>query len=810
MAKSPFLPAAFILASTITFSPQAFAQEPYKSLIAGSGSKVGPVTVHLKEGKVLFEVPVTLIGKDLLWHVEAAGVPAGYGKGTGWELASHMVRWSRQSGKLLLSGFDASIARRGTLPRETPIPTGEDSKEDALSTSLRESGVPPVLFALPIIAVSSEGGMVVDATGILLGGCADFKFDSILAMGGIPAGALDPNRSYIGRISAYPRSVGVTSHVTYATPQGSKSFAIRNTLTLLPDKPMRGRLFDSRVGFFPIDYTEFSSGIAYRSTPRQLIARYRLEKKNPEATLSEPVKPIVYYVSREVPEVWRPYFIQAIEDWNVAFEKAGFKNAIVGKVAPTKDEDPDWDPTDTQHSVIRWITTSVPNAMGPHISDPRSGEILSGHVLIWSDVLTLVQQWYYTMCAGTDPEARQIPMNEKLLGRLLRYAVAHEVGHSIGLRHNHVGSTAYTIDQLRDPAFTLKNGTTSSIMAYGRFNYVAQPGDKMSQEALIPKVGPYDCHAIKWGYSVLPGDNAKDEFATLDAWASEAQSNRWLQFGGEDVRNIFDPQSQMENIGSDRVEATRLGLLNLERATEYLYKATTPKGAELDNLRSMYSAIAGIWREYLGSVASVIGGVEDRRLLGGRGVQTVRVSATEQRRALKFLLDNAFHVSKKLMPLEIENDLNTAGIGEDYGVAQRSILQGLLAPDIAGRMHDARMLRSRDAYQYRDFVAEFTRGLFADAGSGESLDPMRANLHRIALVAIGDRLSQPSTVAEGRKTYAQFGAPANIAAVEDPYLSDYRAVWISALRDLQKELAKGTDPHRQELAALCARALAKA
>ncbi len=320
---------------------------------------------------------------------------------------------------------------------------------------------------------------------------------------------------------------------------------------------MMPRYFDPRVGYFTESFEKYDDPKTWVMR-RQFIARYRLEKKDPGASVSEPVKPITFYLSREVPEKWRPFLKKGVEDWNPAFEEAGFKKAIVCREAPERAEDPNWDPEDARYSVIRWVAEPVSNAMGPHVHDPRSGEIVSAHLIFYHDILKLTQLWYFVQCSAVDKRARHLPLPDELTGELLRSVATHEVGHTLGLRHNHRASQAYSIQQLRDPAFTAEHGNVASIMSYGRYNYVAQPEDKVAR--LIPIVGPYDRFAISWGYKPIPkAKTAEEEAATLDEWAARQLKEPFLRFGGEDGPSSVDPTVLTENIGNDAVQATALG-----------------------------------------------------------------------------------------------------------------------------------------------------------------------------------------------------------------------------------------------------------
>ncbi|MFM7109561.1 MAG: zinc-dependent metalloprotease, partial [Planctomycetota bacterium] len=345
-----------------------------------------------------------------------------------------------------------------------------------------------------------------------------------------------------------------------------------------------------RVGYFTESFVDYAHPLGWSQT-KQFIARYRLEKKDPSAAVSEVVKPITYYLSKEIPEKWRPYMKKGVEDWAPAFAKAGFKNAIVCRDAPTRAEDPNFDPEDARYSVIRWVAEPVANAMGPHVHDPRSGEIISAHIIFWHDVVKLAQMWYFVQCSAQDARARKLPLPDEVTGELLRYICAHEVGHTIGLRHNHRASQAYSIAQLRDPKFTEVHGSVGSIMSYGRYNYVCQPEDKIPVKDLIPKLAPYDFFAIEWGYKPIANAKAPDaEKATLDEWASRQIKEPFLRFGGEDGPSMVDPTVLTENIGNDPIEATTLGIKNTDKVLDHLLQATTTKGED-------YSLLEETWKE---------------------------------------------------------------------------------------------------------------------------------------------------------------------------------------------------------------------
>jgi hypothetical protein len=445
---------------------------------------------------------------------------------------------------------------------------------------------------------------------------------------------------------------------------------------------------------------------------RHYIARFRLEKKDAKAEVSEPVKPIVFYLSREIPEKYRPYMKKGVEDWQPAFEAAGFKNAIICKYAPQKSEDPTWDPEDARWSVIRWVADPTQNAMGPHVHDPRSGEVISAHIIFWHDIVKLTQLWYFVQCSAVDPRASKLPLPDDLTGELLRYVTAHEVGHTLGLRHNHRASSAYSIPQLRDPKFTAKHGSVGSIMAYGRFNYVAQPEDGVKH--LIPVVAPYDVFAIEWGYKAILGAKTPEaERVTLDKWAARQIEEPWVRFGGEDGPATVDPTVKTENIGDDSMEATALGLRNLDRVLDHIVAGTTTQGEDFSLLQDAYKAIVTHRRNWFNAVALNVGGVVESRTLGGRGTESFsRVPKAKQKDAVKFLLTNAFTTPTKLLNPAIVNRFKYAGVGEDVMNQQRALLESLMSQARIRRLMDSELLMPDNAYTPLELVGDIEDGLF--------------------------------------------------------------------------------------------------
>jgi hypothetical protein len=533
---------------------------------------------------------------------------------------------------------------------------------------------------------------------------------------------------------------------------------------------MVGRYFDPRVGYFTQMFEDYAADKNWM-VKREYIARFRLEKKGPDQELSEPVSPIVFYLSREVPEKWRPYMKQGVEDWKPAFEKAGFKDAIVCKDAPTKEEDANWDAEDARYSVIRWVADPTQNAMGPHVHDPRSGEIISAHIIFWHDIQKLVQQWYFVQCGAVDPRAHKLPLPDDVIGECMRYVAAHEVGHTLGLRHNHRASSAYTVAQLRDPKFTDKHGTVASIMAYGRFNYVAQPGDNVT--SLLPKIGPYDIFAIEWGYKPINGGNGpQSERPELDKWAARQMDEPWLRFGGEDGPASVDPTVKTENISSDTLEATALGLKNLNRVIEMLPSATTQLGEDFSLMQETYKTVLTHRNNWFNAVSLLVGGVVENRTLGGRGTETfTRVPKDKQREAVKFLTEHAFTTPRNLLAPALVNRFKYSGVADDIMAQQKSLLDNLLSSRRFKLLMDGEVLDPDGAYAALQFLTDVQDGVWTELKDKQpAVDVLRRNLQRAYLEHLKQELEPKDGKEAARGT-------------------DLRAVARFALKDLADRIA---------------------
>jgi hypothetical protein len=768
----------------------------------------GVFAVHRNEDKLFFEIPQDAMSRLFLWQAEVAKGPGGgmFGSWGGSTLGSAVLKFERRGNKVYL--WKVGFRKRS------------DGK--SVQNSIEASSTDAIIAAFNVECEGKDRSVVINVSDTFMLGLPDL---SINAASGGPGGSVDMQRSYLSDVKAFPTNIEVRALLTFRTGGGfggppgipnlggggarSATALVHHSLVLLPETPMMGRLFDPRVGYFTEEFTDFSHAKQW-AVNREYITRFRLEKKNPNDAVSEVVKPITFYLSKEIPEKWRSYMKQGVEDWKPAFEKAGFKNAIICKDAPTRAEDPNWDPEDARHSVIRWVAEPVQNAMGPHVHDPRSGEVISAHIIFWHDIVKTCQTWYFVQCGAQDQRARKFPLPDEVTGAMMRYVCAHEVGHTLGLRHNHRASQAYSISQLRDPKFCEQYGSVASIMSYGRCNYVAQPEDKVAAKDLLPKLAPYDFFAIEWGYKPVAGaKTADDEKKTLDEWAAKQLDNPFLRFGGEDGPSRVDPTVLTENIGSDRLQATALGLKNVDRVLDLLLAATTEKGEDFELLDEVYGEILGHRARWFGAVAKEVGGVAENRTLGGRGGEAfVRVPKDKQKDAVKFLHEHAFSTPTKLLTPGLINQFKYTGAASGIAGQQRALLANLLSPAKLAQLSDAELLMGDKAYTALELVRDVQDGLFSELkADAPKIDPLRRQLQRAYLDILKAEFAPPAPA----PAPGPFGPPAAARGS-----SELRAVARVALAELATKLtaARGkagttaTGAHLDDLASEIAALLA--
>ncbi|NDK18137.1 MAG: DUF5117 domain-containing protein, partial [Zetaproteobacteria bacterium] len=629
------------------------------------------------------------------------------------------------------------------------------------------SNFEPILFSFPIKALSADStAIVIDVTDLLSKDVPSIAMQNNDRKN-LKISRLDDTRSYIERISSYPENIEFRHVKTYISSEppsnpsmGSITLMFSNSMILLSETPMKRRMFDERVGWFTSSQTDY--GLADQKTKTiEYLDRWRLEVKDEDiekfkrGELVEPKKQIVYYIDRATPVQWRPYIKQGIEDWQVAFEAAGFKNAIIAKDPPTVEEDPDWSPEDVRYSVVRYLASPIPNANGPHVSDPRSGEILESDINWYHNVMTLLHNWFFVQTAAINPDAQKPGFKDDVMGRLIRFVSSHEVGHTLGLPHNMGSSPAYPVDSLRSASFTKKFGTAASIMDYARFNYIAQPGDK--EVALMPNIGLYDKYAISWGYRpILDAKTPADEKQTLDSWILKHAGDPIYRFGQQQVGEVVDPSSQTEDLGDDAVKAGIYGIANLQRIVPNLIKWTAKDGKDYRDLKAIYQEVVGQFSRYMGHSASNIGGVyETYKTYDQSGAVYTFVPKSRQKKNMLFLQDQLFTTPKWLINKAIFDKIEYSGNIERIRSLQERTLNTLLDISRMGRLIENESINGAEAYTLLNMMDDLRLGIWSELASGKTIDIYRRNLQRAYI----DRMrylmtvdQQPKIMSFGRYT----------------------------------------------------------
>ena len=728
--------------------PKKGAIQPYGKVVTKDHkTDEGLFKIHKKDDSYLFEIPDSLLNKEMLMVTRIAKTASGIGFGGG-KTNTQVLRWEKKNKKILLRVVSYNVVADTILP---------------VHEAVVNSNLEPILFSFPIKAFSKDStATVIDATSLFSTDVKPLGFPSRNRKR-YQATRMDKTRSYIDRISSYPLNIEIRHVKTYFANKapsnsalGSITLEMSNSLVLLPKVPMKRRYFDERVGWFARGQTDYGLD-AQKSKTVTYLDRYRLEVKDEDiekfkrGELVEPKKQIVYYVDRATPKEWVPYIIQGVNDWQVAFEAAGFKNAIVGKMAPTEEEDPDYSPEDIRYSVIRYLASPIPNANGPHVSDPRSGEILESDINWYHNVMSLLHNWYFIQTAAINPEARGNSFKTETMGELIKFVSSHELGHTLGLPHNMGSSAAFPVDSLRSASFTKKYGTAPSIMDYARFNYVAQPEDK--GVALMPNIGVYDKYAIAWGYRPILDKDAKGEKETLDSWITAHAGDPMYRFGHQQAGGVVDPSSQTEDLGDNAMKASMYGIKNLKRILPRLEEWTSEKGQNYENLSTMYGQALGQFNRYMGHVTANIGGVyEEYKTTDQQGAVYTHVDKATQKEALKFVVDELFKTPKWMLDKNIFSKTEFSGSVERVRGLQARTVNNILNPGRMARMIENETMNGSNAYTLVSMMSDLRRGVWSELYNGRSIDTYRRNLQRAHL----DRLDYLLNKAKNQRG-ANFG-----------------------------------------------------
>ena len=750
--------------------------KPYNKVITATAqSDDGLFKTHTVDGKLYFEIPTALFDKDMLLVSRIAKAPNGFGGGyvnAGSKVNEQVVRWS---------------IRDKNIDMKVISFENQSDPESPIYKSVEANNFFPILYSAKIAAYTPDStAVVIQVNDLFEKDVAAINAMSPDLKKRYKVKRLDESRSFIASAKAFPQNVEVRHVMTYEAEEppendqaGTITLLMNQSMILLPEDKMQPRLADDRVGWFSIKKYNYDSD-ALKSDDYEIIRRWRLVPKDIEAynrgELVEPVKPIVYYLDPATPQKWRPYFKQGIEDWNVAFEKAGFKNAIIAKDPPTEEEDPEFSPEDVRYSVIRYVASTTRNAVGPSVADPRTGEIISSDVIWYHNHLRSYRNRFMIEAGAQNPDARTLDTPEKEIGEMMRMVIAHEVGHALGLPHNMKASSAYPTDSLRVASFTQKYGLTPSIMDYARVNYVAQPGD--AGVRYIRMMGPYDLYAINWGYRYLPDvapqatglAAAKAEKDTLDKWILAKAGDPVYEFGsGYDG---VDPHSQRESLGDDNVKASIYGLANMKKVVPNLIEWTSTNGNNYDDLAEVYGELISLWRGYIYHVITNVGGVyETLKTADQEGAVYDPVPKTMQKKAVAFLNENAFTTPDWLLNSAILDRIESSGSVERIQQLQTRSLNYLLDADRIKRMITGEQRDAKNAYSAIEMLNDVRKGIFRELYQGKAVDAYRRNVQR----AYVDAAAQALKTAEEKND-------------DDLLKSDVTALMRGELEQLKKDL----------------------
>lgn len=674
----------------------------------------GMTTVYQQDNKYYININDTLLGRDIRMVSRlskgAEGIRTDFTGYAGDDINSAVFRFEK--------GPNNKIFMR-TI-------TFKERSNEILPENVEASNVTAIAFSFDIKAQSSDKkDNIIDVTDLLLTD-TEYIFFRKRDKSTYKLGGLQKDKSYIKSVKTFPINTEFRVVHTYAKQNGNPTatFELNSSFVLLPKVPMTPRYADSRVGYFTVNYTDFDRH-PQRVERTALITRWRLEPKPEDmekykrGELVEPAKPIVFYIDPTTPKEWVPYLIQGVNDWQPAFEKAGFKNAIYALEAPTFEEDSTWSLEDARHSAIVYKPSSTPNASGPHINDPRSGEIIESHVNWYHNVMSLLHKWYFIQCSPSDPAARKMTLDTELMGELIRFVSSHEVGHTLGLRHNFLASAIYTPEQLRDVEFLKENGHATSIMDYARFNYVAQPGDNIPRELLFPRINHYDNWAIEWGYRRFPEiDDPEKELTKINQWVIEKIKNPLYQFGTESSQS--DPRLQSEDLGNNHMVSNEYGIKNLKYIMNNIIEWTSIPNQDYETLKDYYGEVLKQYRRYINHVARWIGGVyEEPKTVEQAGAVYTHVEKSKQKEAWDFLKRHFFSPQTWIIPDEVLNKIVTRG-DLTMSTTYSAVLKNMMSKRVMMNLCNDELVNGNKGYTMEQFYADMNAAVWTPLSSDKA------------------------------------------------------------------------------------------